>query len=136
MTHLSLIYPKTLGEETHLPLLPPIHTMKLYWKGPHFMIFGAEIRPHSPPKSDIFSSIFKKNSPTPKEKQNKQAKLNVFCLKQEIFTISYWNLLIQYKICYSTSWVLFLKADQYFPTFSKQCKAPLLEGPWPQSTIR
>ena len=60
------------------------------FQGPHFTMFGAEIRPHSLPKIVyIFPLFLRKIPPTPKEKQNKQAKLKVFCLKQEIFTISY-----------------------------------------------
>ena len=56
-------------------------------QSPHFMIFEAEIRPHSPhQKVDIF--LFLREISHQKEKQ-KQAKLNVFCLIQEIFTVSY-----------------------------------------------
>ena len=59
-------------------------------QGPYFIIFWDQNKaPFPSQKSIYFSSIFKKNSPTTKQKQNKQARLNIFFLKLEIFTISY-----------------------------------------------
>ena len=45
-------------------------------QGPHFMVFGAKIMPQY-----IFFPYF----PKEKHRSNKQAKLNVFCLKQDFF---------------------------------------------------
>ena len=50
--------------------------------GPSFHDFwGQNKAPFPSQKSIYFSPIFKKNSPTPKEKEKNQARLNVFCLK-------------------------------------------------------
>ena len=48
------------------------------------MIFGAEIRPHSPPqKVFIFPLFFKEKFPLKTKTKQRLAKLNVFCLKQD-----------------------------------------------------
>ena len=54
-------------------------------QGPH----GQNKASFPSQKSIYFPPIFLRNIPPLQEKQNKQANLNVFCLKQEIFTISY-----------------------------------------------
>ena len=105
------------------------------------MIFGGRNKaPFPSQKSLYFPPIFTKNSPTSKEKQNKQAKLNVFCTKQDFFN----NILLkfaytlQYKIFYSTCRVLFLKVNQYSPISSKHCKIPFYGhmAPVPNKVIR
>ena len=109
---------------------PDMGKCNILWQGPHFIIFGVEIRPHSPPpKSIYFSPIFKKNSPQ-KEKQSR---------KIECFLSTTGN----FKICLNTILIYCTQHHEYclwklinIPLFLlNNSKFPNLRAPVPVKVI-